>query len=160
MFFKVLPLAGQGISNQALCYKEVTPLEQNNIPNYTSVKFSHFSKVKKHLSLNETLASNIVRSVSADRIVIVCKKAEQKVILSLLNQIGWQSRIQAIITEDDLVNWYAKAMSGQHHTILGDKIIEIISREIELEFPTTKGKDFDQFYRGRKYHKLKDITWA
>ncbi|SUA25246.1 NgoI restriction endonuclease [Neisseria gonorrhoeae] len=48
----------------------------------------------KHLSLDEELAEDIVSSISADRIVIVCKKAEQSVIVSLLTQIGWKSRIQ------------------------------------------------------------------
>ena len=113
----------------------------------------------KHLSLSEELASNIVNSISADRVVIVCKKAEEKVILSLLNQIGWKSKIQAIITEDDLLNWYEKAMRGIHSNELGNKIIEIISNEIELEFPTTKGKDFDKFYKGRKYNKLMENFW-
>lgn len=114
----------------------------------------------KHLSLSEQLASNIVSSVSADRIVIVCKKVEEKVILSLLNQIGWKSRIQAIITEDDLINWYEKAMRGKFSQELGDIILGIISSEIELEFPATKGKDFDKFYRGRNYHKVKDKFWG
>jgi len=114
----------------------------------------------KHLSLSEKLASEIVSSVSADRIVIVCKKAEKKVILSLLNQIGWKSKIQAIITEDDLINWYEKAMRGKYSKELGDKILEIISNEIELEFPATKGKDFDKFHKERKYHNLKkDSIW-
>lgn len=44
----------------------------------------------KHLSLTEELAENIVSSVSADRIVIVCKDTEQKIIVSLLNQMGWK----------------------------------------------------------------------
>ena len=113
----------------------------------------------KHLSLSEEVASDIVSAISADRIVIVCKKAEEKVILSLLNQIGWKSRIQAIITEDDLINWYEKAMRGKFNKELGDKIINKISNEIELEFPATKGKDFNKFYKGRKYNKLKDKFW-
>jgi len=113
----------------------------------------------KHISLNEKVASNIVGSVSADRIVIVCKTAEQKIILSLLNQIGWKSKIQAIITEDDLIAWYEKAMRGKFANEIGDKILEIISSEIELEFPVTSGKDFEIFYEGRKYHKLKDKSW-
>ena len=113
----------------------------------------------KHLSLSEELASDIVRSISADRIVIVCKKAEEKVILSLLNQIGWKSKIQAIITEYDLKNWYEKAMRGKYSNELGDKILEIISNEIELEFPATKRKDFDKFYKERKYDELKDEIW-
>jgi len=42
----------------------------------------------KHLSLTEELAENVVSSVSSDRIVIVCKEAEQNVIVSILNQMG------------------------------------------------------------------------
>lgn len=60
---------------------------------------------------------------------------------------------------DELINWYEKAMRGKYGQELGDKILEIISSEIELEFPATKGKDFDKFYKGRKYHKLKDKFW-
>lgn len=113
----------------------------------------------KHLSLNEELASDIVNSVTADRIVIMYKNAEEKVILSLLNQIGWKSRIQAIITETDLENWYEKAMRGKYSDELGDKILEIIANEIELEFPATKSKEFKTFFNGRNYHKLKDKFW-
>ena len=58
----------------------------------------------KHLSLDEELAQEIVNSVSSDKIVIVCKSAEQKIIMSLLNQIGWKTKIQSIITEDDKKN--------------------------------------------------------
>ena len=57
----------------------------------------------KHLSLTEELAENIVSSVSSDRIVIVCKDSEEKLIVSLLTQIGWKSKIQSIVTENDLI---------------------------------------------------------
>ena len=50
-------------------------------------------------------------------------------------------------------------MRGKYKNELGDKILEIISSEIELEFPTTKGKDFENFYNGRKYHILEDKIW-
>lgn len=113
----------------------------------------------KHISLSEKVASNIVNSISADRIVIVCKTAEQKIIVSLLSQIGWKSKIQAIITEDDLIVWYEKAMRGKFANELGDKILEIISSEIELEFPVTSGKDFENFYEERKYHTLNNDFW-
>jgi type II restriction enzyme len=62
----------------------------------------------KHLSLSEEMAEDIVGSVSSDKIVIVCKDAEEKVIISLLNQMGWRNRIQSIVTEADLQNWYEK----------------------------------------------------
>ena len=67
----------------------------------------------KHLCLDVSLAENIVNSVSSYRIVIVCKDAEKDIILSLLTQIGWRGRIQSIITESALVNWYKKALQGK-----------------------------------------------
>ena len=50
-------------------------------------------------------------------------------------------------------------MRGKYSNQLGNKILKIISNEIELEFPATKNKDFDKFYKGRKYHKFKDKKW-
>lgn len=113
----------------------------------------------KHLSLSEELAENIVSSVSADRIVIICKEAEQKIIVSLLNQIGWRSKIQSIITEIDLINWYEKALRGEYKDQLGDRMLEILMNEIKVEFPATDDKEFSLFYEGRNYHTINHITW-
>jgi type II restriction enzyme len=33
--------------------------------------------------------------------------------LSLLNQIGWKTRIQSIITGLDLVRWYEESIKGK-----------------------------------------------
>ncbi len=90
----------------------------------------------KHLSLTEELAENIVDSITADRIVIVCKDAEQKIIISLLNQIGWKSRIQSIITEDNLIEWYEKAMRGKFSSQLGPTILRLLNEELQHEFPS------------------------
>ena len=111
----------------------------------------------KHLSLDEELAETIVNSVSSDRIVIVCKNAEKKVILSLLNQIGWKSKIQSIITEDDLVNWYEKALRGTYADLIGDKLLDRLQEEIENEFPSVNNKNSQIYKRG--YDKLKDDYW-
>ncbi len=113
----------------------------------------------KHLSLSEELAENIVGSITADRIVIVCKNAEQKVIVSLLNQIGWKARIQAIVTETDLLRWYEKALRGKHSELLGNKILEILIKEIQVEFPVTENHEFENFYKGRGYDKLNNKLW-
>ncbi len=113
----------------------------------------------KHLSLSEELAENIVNSINADRIVIVCKKAEQKIIVSLLNQIGWKSRIQSIVTENDLVDWYEKALRGQYGEQIGEKMLKILSNEIKLEFPVTDNTAFEKFFNGRGYNKLFDDFW-
>lgn len=111
----------------------------------------------KHLSLTEELAENIVSSVSSDRIVIVCKESEEKLILSLLNQIGWRSRIQSIITEADLIKWYEKALRGQYSSLVGNMILENIIGQIEVEFPVTDSTDFERFFTERNYHTALDI---
>lgn len=108
----------------------------------------------KHLSLTEELAENIVGSVSADRIVIVCKDSEQKIIVSLLNQIGWKSKIQSIITENNLIQWYEKALRGAFSHELGKDVLDRIKAEIWVEFPATDQVEFMSFYRGRGYDKL------
>jgi type II restriction enzyme len=110
----------------------------------------------KHLSLSEELAEDIVNSVTADRVVIVCKNAEQKIILSLLNQIGWKSRIQSIITENDLLNWYERALRGKHKGLLGSRVLEILNDEIKVEFPATDNFEFVKFYKSRNYDTIKD----
>ncbi len=114
----------------------------------------------KHLALNEELAENIVDSVTADRIVIVCKESDAKLILSIVNQLGWKSRIQSIITEDDLIKWYEKALRGKYGNILGDKLLETLCIEIENEFPSSNTDDFKEFVRNRGYDKLSDCYWS
>ena len=113
----------------------------------------------KHLSLTEELAENIVSSVSADRIVIVCKDTEQKIIVSLLNQMGWKSKIQGIVTESDLLRWYEKALRGKFADVVGDAVLKKLSDEIQVEFPTTDKKEFLQFIEKRGYHTLIDENW-
>ena len=109
----------------------------------------------KHLSLTEELAENIVSSVSADRIVIVCKDSEEKLIVSLLNQIGWKSKIQSIVTENDLKKWYEKALRGKFASETGNLLLSKLKSEIQVEFPATNNVDFANFQKQRKYDKIK-----
>ncbi|WP_180047913.1 MULTISPECIES: HaeII family restriction endonuclease [unclassified Acinetobacter] len=114
----------------------------------------------KHLSLSEELAEGICNSLTADRIVIVCKKADAKVITSLLNQIGWKSKIQSIITEDQLIQWYEKALRGQYANLLSSKLLLNLQSEIQREFPATLDDNFLNFYKERNYHLLPtDDLW-
>jgi type II restriction enzyme len=113
----------------------------------------------KHLSLDKDLAENIVTSITANKIIIVCKSAEEATINSLLNQIGWQSRIQSIITIDELVEWYNKALTGQFSDLLGKKIINTLSQEIKTEFPSVGNDDFQLFKKNRGYNSLKNKYW-
>ncbi len=114
----------------------------------------------KHLSLTEDLAEGIANSVTGDRIVIVCKDSEQRLIVSLLTQIGWKARIQSIITESDLLAWYEKALRGKYSKVIGPVLLENIKNEIQLEFPTTNNKDFLFFMENRNYHLLNNTFWT
>jgi len=113
----------------------------------------------KHLSLNEKLAKSIVTTVTSNRIVIVCKDSEESVIASLLNQLGWKSRIQSIITESELIEWYNKALKGAFADAIGDKLLKSISDEIMLEFPSSDNSEFMEFYKKRGYDKLSEDYW-
>jgi hypothetical protein len=113
----------------------------------------------KHLSLTPELAENIVGSVTADRIVIVCRDSEQALILSLLNQIGWKAKIQSIITESDLKGWYEKALRGSFGADIGERILLTLKEQILAEFPASDNKDFTRFYEDRNYNLLTDDIW-
>jgi len=119
----------------------------------------------KHLQLTEDLAEGIVDTVSSDRIVIVCKSTEQQIIKSLLNQLGWRSRIQSIITEDDLCEWYNKALKGQFKARLGDKVLTVLRNEIVAEFPSADTAEVSEVLTERQYNQLdetmrKDPLWG
>jgi hypothetical protein len=108
----------------------------------------------KHLSLDPKIAEGIVSGISADRIVIVCKDSEEKTIVSLLNQIGWRSRIQSIITEKMLITWYEKALRGKYSEQVGLRLVEILQEQIKIEFPSTESAEITQFMLERGYPKL------
>lgn len=111
----------------------------------------------KHLSLDISLAESIVNSVSSDRIVIVCKDAEKDVIVSLLAQIGWKSHIQSIITENDLINWYGKALRGSYSGQLGENLLYCLASEIAEEFPSVDNTP--EIIKKRHYERISDPFW-
>ncbi|MCL2564137.1 MAG: HaeII family restriction endonuclease [Oscillospiraceae bacterium] len=112
----------------------------------------------KHLTLSEELAGDIVGGVASDKIVIVCKDAEERTILSLLNQLGWKNRIQSIVTESDLQNWYGKALRGTYASDLGDKLLACLCDEIANEFPSVY--DTPEILKSRKYEDIQDDFWS
>ena len=111
----------------------------------------------KHLVLSEKLADSIVDSVSSDRVVIVCKSAERGLIMSLLNQIGWKSRIQSVVTEENLVDWYEKALRGTYSSTMGTQLLATICEQIHLEFPSIEKSR--GFLHSRNYHTISDSFW-
>ncbi len=107
----------------------------------------------KHISLTPTTIEDISSATSADRIIIVCKESEKDVLVSVLKQFGSASRIQSVITEDELEEWYEKALRGQSSELIGDKILQKLANEIKVEFPSTTS-EFDDFFKERGYDHL------
>ncbi|MEO5333966.1 MAG: HaeII family restriction endonuclease [Magnetococcus sp. YQC-5] len=114
----------------------------------------------KHLSLTEELAERIVSSVSSDRIVIVCKDTEEKIIVSVLNQIGWKSKIQSVVTENELIQWYEKALRGQFSDLIGDNLLKILIDETQVEFPSTNSDVLKKFMDDRRYEIPEEGIWG
>lgn len=105
----------------------------------------------KHISLTQDRMDEITGGVSADRIVIVCKDCEKETLLSVLTQFGQGGRIQAIVTESDLEQWYIRALSGPCSEKLGDQVLRCLEAEIVNEFPSTDSQDFESWWAERRY---------
>ena len=112
----------------------------------------------KHLNLNEELAEGIVNNVTSDKIIIVCKDADERLILSLLNQLGWRSRIQSIITESNLYTWYNKALCGTYAKNLGEELLTCLCEEIIHEFPSID--EMPEILKARGYESIYDDFWV
>lgn len=148
---KVLPIVG----NETMLPAKIYRVGVTNAADRGLDMWSNFGLAiqVKHLSLDEELAENIVESISADRIVIVCKQAEQSLIVSLLTQIGWRNKIQHIVTEDDLILWYEKALRGRFP--IGKRLLSNLQTEIAREFPViNEDNEFDDFLHNRGYYEL------
>lgn len=76
-----------------------------------------------------------------------------------MNQIGWKSKIQSIITESDLLLWYRKALKGEFSENIGNKVLRKMQDEILVEFPATNNEEFDSFFNKRGYNKISDKLW-
>ncbi len=109
----------------------------------------------KHLSLTPPMVDDIASDITADRIIIVCKECEKQVLVSVLQQFGSASKIQSVITEDDLDVWYEKALRGQSAELIGGKVMKRLEDEIKIEFPSTT--EFEKFFVKRGYDLLSPI---
>lgn len=123
--------------------------------------FANFGAVVqvKHLNLSEEIAAGITETITANKIIIVCKNAEAKIISSLLTQIGWRSRIQSIVTLEELSDWYNRALTGKHCSILGNDLLENIREQIQLEFPSVGNNEFNEFVKKRGYDQIQCDNW-
>ena len=112
----------------------------------------------KHISLTPATVEDISNTISADRIIIVCKESEKDILVSVLKQFGSVSRIQSVITEDELDMWYEKALRGPSSELIGNKILQKLANEIKVEFPSTTS-EFDDFFNTRGYHQLGSVDF-
>ena len=111
----------------------------------------------KHLTLDEELAEDIVDSISSDKVIIVCKNVNKKILTSIINQIGWRSRIQSIITEENLFEWYEKALRGQYAYLLATPLMNTLAEEMENEFPSVSS--VTNTITDRHYENIHDSFW-
>lgn len=104
----------------------------------------------KHLSLTEDLVDSIISEVRANKVVVVCKQAEAAVLTAIAYKLD--SRLQSVITEEELVRWYVQAMQSKACLELGDIILQKLREEIEQEFPSLDGR-INDFIKERGYSK-------
>ena len=97
----------------------------------------------KHLSLDEKLATMIIDQVESDRIIIVCKDADAKTLQIVLSQIGWGKRVQGVVKESNLIEWYDRCLRGRFKDTLASPLLERLREGFKAEFPATaKGVEF------------------
>ena len=112
----------------------------------------------KHISLTPKAIEDISSTISADRIIIVCKESEKDVLISVLKQFGSGNRIQSVITEAELDKWYEKALRGQSSELIGNKVLQKLAGEIKVEFPSITS-EFDDFFNTRGYPYLLSVDF-
>ncbi|MGI0081624.1 MAG: HaeII family restriction endonuclease, partial [Nitrososphaerales archaeon] len=61
-------------------------------------------------------------------------------------------RVQAIIVESQLVEWYDKALRGKYSAELGNDLLFSLKQEFKNEFPYSSS--FEGFYKEREYDKV------
>lgn len=102
----------------------------------------------KHVTLTQDMAENISDNLAADNVVIVCKDSEVELINRISTQIG--QKIQGIITQTQLVQWYDRALRGLFSEQLGNDLLESLRWEYRREFPYSHS--FNGFFEDRGYH--------
>lgn len=105
----------------------------------------------KHLSLSLELAESIVSDIRAEHIVIVCKQVDAAVLSSIIGRLGLGTRIQSIITEEDLKTWYDRVFARDEYAQLAQGILALLREEIALEFPATEAEVLSRFMHERGY---------
>lgn len=97
----------------------------------------------KHLSLTKAEAfQDICDRISADRIVIVCKDAATKAVQEVLEHEDLKDRVQGVITESMLCEWWDRACSLSEDRTMGPEILQELVAAIAEEFSVAGTDDF------------------
>ena len=105
----------------------------------------------KHITLSLEQVGEITERIMADQMVIVCKKAEARVIDAVMRQTGLNERIRGFITEVDLINWYELCQSKKYRSTLGEYLIKELGHQFDIEFPASNSVTMEEFFRERAY---------
>jgi type II restriction enzyme len=107
----------------------------------------------KHLTLDADAIADICDGLTADRIVIVCKDTEVKIVDGVIKQLGLDDRLQGLVTFSDLQEWYKVCLNEQNRKTLGESLLKDFIREFTNEFPSLDG--LESFMSHRKYQSIK-----
>ena len=78
----------------------------------------------KHLTLDADAIADICDGLTADRIVIVCKDTEVKIVDAVIKQLGLSDRLQGLVTFSDLQTWYKVCLRPQDRKTLGESLLK------------------------------------
>lgn len=105
----------------------------------------------KHVTINSKQAKNIQDNAYVDRIVVVCRDAEEEVITNVSTQLGF-NKIAGIVTLSRLKSWYNMCFS-KYQSRLGNKVLGYLQNEFKKEFQTGDYRipDINEFFEERGY---------
>ena len=112
----------------------------------------------KHLTLTEELAEDISEGIAADQIIIVCTDGEKEIIKRVCQQLS--HRIQGIIVQSQLAEWYDLALRGDFSERLGNYLLNSLRQEFRNEFPFSE--TLEPFYNKRgcnHIHQPDSLFW-
>jgi hypothetical protein len=107
----------------------------------------------KHLTLDADAIADICDGLTADRIVIVCRDTEVKVVDAVIKQLGLSDRLQGLVTFSDLQAWYKICLNQNNRKTLGESLLKDFILEFSNEFPSLDG--LEDFMSNRGYQMIK-----
>ena len=109
----------------------------------------------KHLTLDPGKTNLIIDQIESDSIVIVCRDVDASTIEIITQQIGWGKRVQGIVTESNLVDWYERCLRGKYSEQLAEPLMELLIDGFSAEFP--QSLTLQDFMSERGYVKPSEI---